>query len=312
MNEESLEKAKLRGHILFVLILVVITTALFIVEKTGVLTAHQKWEEALRDFVVSVWATYIFLRFYQLAADKETIVTVSMEASKAASELVLGRLEFVPRRVFMESQISNPEFEECFFKLLKSSSRYSFKGSTGTKIATRIRDVDDGFTGKSIRVLLLDPNDNDLLIAAAETHCKTKNVDFGPTKLQEEATRIKNDILKSLIRLHIVHRRKEVDLRFHKDFVFYRAELFEGEGLILSFTEAAKDFPGSALYDFDTKIYRAYVRNFDYIFNTAKVVFAKTIAIEQSIIDLLKNHCDETVARKLIAEVEAETKPKTK
>lgn len=231
----------------------------------------------VRNFLGALVASLLFLIVYQIFADEAVIKSVSNETANAAVEHVLQRLELVPTRVFSESDQPDPSFEQLFHDQLKISDRYWFKGSTGRKIAERLSQSEpETFRNKEVRVLLLDPSDESLLTATAKSNLGAPNsANYDASQIQAEKEKVKTQIYESVAQMFKVHRRNNIDLRFHKEYVFYRTEIFQN-GLLLSYSDGGKSFPGSALYESGSKVYRAYERNFRHHFDRAnESVFPK-------------------------------------
>jgi len=262
-------------------------------------------EDYKADFRIVLGAligSFVFVILYQLVADEALVETSSTKAAKAATKKVLQRLELVPLEIFPESDISDRNFEQLFCKSLEESQRYWFKASTGRKVADRLRDENSHiFHGKSVRILLLDPRHKELLTATAESNLRAPDKgNYDAADIQAEALKISGDIYESVAKMYSSHRRNNIDLRFHREYVFYRIELFDN-ALLLSYTDHGKQFPGSALYESSSKVYRAYERNFEYHFNMAdRSVFSKDATQDSSLFEVLGQiDCPEALAKAL-------------
>lgn len=227
--------------------------------------------------LASLIASVLFYLVFQQTAAGPIAALVASQASDAAVRSVLVRFASVPTRIYPESEMPTGDFERDFAVLLSDSDHYWLKGTSATFATGRLDRARTSslFRGKQVRFLLLDPEAVDLLEAYARLELENAGTRFDQSAVAEKAKQKQHTILENLLTLSRVAEQLGVDVRLHRSFPFFRAEVF-AKGLFVSFHDSGKTFPGSLFYSRfvgnsqeSSTIYSAYRTDFEHSFRTS-------------------------------------------
>jgi len=210
--------------------------------------------------IASLGASILVTLMFTLISERDFAQYVANRASTKAVDEVLKLVSMVPESVFEAGATPNPRFEERFHRDLASSAFYFFFSASANFCSERLSSLQPtgALAAKQIRILVLDPNEPDLLEAHARKRLE-QQLEQSPTPemLNEEVDRFRKEIFQTLIRLYPLVFIYDIDLGFHNSFAFFRCELFES-GMFLTFQKGRRSFPGSVYYVRSSPAYDAY------------------------------------------------------
>jgi hypothetical protein len=207
----------------------------------------------------SLVASALFLVMFRLLLERDLVdYYIATTVDETIERISASRLAMVPSKVFPSSETPLENFEEDFDRLFSGSTLFSFKGASASFLAYRLTEEKSPPEHHSleVRVLILDPTAEDLLEAHAR-RALARQGDFRHSTLSQKKKALRTTILENTLAFHELRHKFDIDVRYHRDFVFYRAEIFSG-GLFLSYYDGGKHFPASALFGPETVVYRAH------------------------------------------------------
>ncbi|HKY33312.1 MAG TPA: hypothetical protein VJV23_12305 [Candidatus Polarisedimenticolia bacterium] len=212
----------------------------------------------------SAIASMLISIVYTVVSEQGIVRYAAGAASQRAVDEVLKLVAMVPEAVYEGASKPNRRFEDRFSADFKQSRDYFFFSATASYCSTRLGALaSEGLLqDKRVRVFILDPRDEQLLAAQARKRLQLNSAVPQSTaaEIDREASRLKKEIFQTLARLYPLVHVFDIDVRFHRSFVFFRSEIFEG-GMFLSFLRGNDDFPGSVYYRRTSPVYEAFYRH---------------------------------------------------
>jgi hypothetical protein len=261
----------LRGYIrawaAFVIIgAFVLGIALIVAGSVGGLPkAFQNISQAVGSSVVASLILYVLVSLLidpkrQMAQARQAVMYGIEEANHQFSE----RFEVaLPTALYEGSKIPKPIFRDAFVGLLKSSTRYDFKGDSAkftTYRLARCCDHPEIRRLDQIRLCVLDPRAERAMHVYAEQYLRQDGAAYNAARTAQTANQIKTDIFVSLWILFGIRQRITVTVFFHSDLPFFRCELFDS-GMLLTYyldRRVYPDYPETLQFSPKTRPFRAY------------------------------------------------------
>lgn len=277
-------------HVRSVLLLIILVITIVIILIANIeLSTSGNFESLAIGVTSSIIAAIIFLAVSDILLKDASTNYYAMVATEAAVNNVLERMNYVPSSVYPESSSPDEQFEKDHHQRMLESSFYYFKGLTASYATERLENHrgSDALCQKEIRILILDPRE----ITVLKTNIKMKLARSGGRFDEDDIVRLANDkrddIINCINKLYKVSRQCNVSVKLHKDYVFYRSELFT-EGLFLSYYDGGKTFPANVYYSkydkskaYKSHIYAAYFDEFNYKYDISEPVIWPEMSISE-------------------------------
>lgn len=196
---------------------------------------------------------------------------------------------FLPSGYFPPTDKPDKRFNRELNGSLLQSQHYFFKGATGRHVPSRLEIAKHQIA--TCRVLLIDPNNEDLLRLYIRDRFGNPSLNTATT---EQLERVKQEIYMTVVDLFTqAHRWCTVELRIFSGPVFYRTEIFD-EKLYISYYAAsaareATAYPTTYLYDKSSLFYEVFMTDFNQTFDlTQQAITFNNRSREEDLKDFLQ------------------------
>ncbi|MCC6299229.1 MAG: hypothetical protein IT314_08015 [Anaerolineales bacterium] len=213
----------------------------------------------------SIFASVAFYWFYSRYAEERVLRSVSEQVSRESVDYAEKRYsqrfeKLLPRTTYDATSKSTEGFNDDFNELFSSSNTYFFKGDAGSYASYRLTELceNKSLLDKHIRLLVLDPRDDRVLLSRVNTEYSRRNLT--KQQLAKATEDLREKIFVTLVALFDICHKARVEVALYKEYPFFRTEIFD-EGLFLTYYISG-DTSTSYLYSRKTLAYDAYMLNF--------------------------------------------------
>lgn len=131
------------------------------------------------------------------------------------------------------------------------------------------------------KFLILDPSNDDLIKSYIRFRLSSNSYRYTDEDFNKEVTRIKKDILVSILMLKDLSPQFKIHVKFHNDFIIYRQECLSN-CIIISYYNGFNSFTESYFYDISSMHYNSHKRKFVYQYDVYKNGFVFDYSIDKS------------------------------
>jgi hypothetical protein len=169
----------------------------------------------------------------------------------------------LPTEVFEGSSIPKPPFRDAFVDLITSSTRYDFRGESGSFTAYRLARCCDHPEIRrldQIRLCVLSPLSPRTDGAYARENRRQDSRTYKEAKAIEKDMNLREEIFVTLWTLYQIRQKVAASVYFHSDLPFFRCELFD-HGMFLTYyldRRIYPNYPETLQFSAATRPYRAY------------------------------------------------------
>jgi len=163
----------------------------------------------------------------------------------------------LPTAIFTASDELKPDFSVAFSRLLEPSQRYEVKGTSCKYASFRLHQLRHRpeFNDTRINLLLLDPTDDDRILA--NVNFKADTSDMTTPNPAAEVAKIKEEIYVTLYTLFDIRYSRATTVYLHHDLPFFRCEHFD-DGVMLSYYVGQAEYHETLLFPKGTRQFKAY------------------------------------------------------
>jgi hypothetical protein len=247
----------------------------------------EKWQDALLLDVMlaigtSIIASVVFYWLYSITAENKVIREISSSVSVAtmdyAKTLYENRFErLLPAKIYPETNVPLIEFNEDLSANLTNSNSYLFKGDSGEFTCFRLTNLCEGgrSVGKEIKLIIADPRESEIVHSRAQVELMRKSLmsqALSRTELLSMTEKLREKVFLTLVALYDISHLLKVEVALHKEFPFYRAEIFD-DGIFLTYylrSFLKPTFPSTYYFGHSSFTYEAYLLNFRMSFDAAE------------------------------------------
>ncbi len=135
----------------------------------------------------------------------------------------------LPTASFATSPKGRPDFRQAFVDLLSTSTRYDYKGNIGTFTAFRLaqtRQREEWQRLRDIRLCVLDPRAEDAVKVGAIHRLTERHEAITSAAVGAQIASLRREVYIVLVALFDVGSDLPTTVYLHRDFMFYRCEIF--------------------------------------------------------------------------------------
>lgn len=193
---------------------------------------------------------------------------IAVSVAKQAAIDAVNTLPALPAQLFPAANSPLPAFEVALGVQLSRSTIYIVKAAKACRTAWRVMRMSDQQRSKLARIVIavLDPREKDLLSAHAQL---TIGRNANESSVDAEIGRIKEDIFLTILAVHRLNDDR-VELVLHRDYNFYRCEVFQG-GMFLTYYSGGNPFPGTFLFSAQSIVYQAHYADIERLLRGSNV-----------------------------------------
>lgn len=234
----------------FVLVLLGVIAIAFRLAFLG----NKGWPDAAIGVGSALVASVIVVWLYGRFAEERSIRRIARESATASVSathdfLVKHFEQVVPRRTYAKTTSPTVEFQRDFVPQLAGSRFYFHRGSDASFAAFRICCLAHHQAIKAklrISFCVLDPRADQLLRQRAKLELEAGGGSYTQEQLACSTEQVRRAIFIAMEALFSVRHNRSVQLFFHRDNPFFRAEIFD-DALFISYYLGG-EYPGTYLF----------------------------------------------------------------
>lgn len=228
----------LLGASLILLVCLGVISTLF----NHVVRLSDTWDAFYKAIGASLIASVLTYALISIIVEPRRSALQTKAAAEYATDYTNRRFQklfetSLPTEVFEESADLKSNFRRTFIELLRTSTRYEIKGTTGRFASFRlarlanhpeIRRLD------TIRLVILDPAASELLEANARLRAESAGEQITDADLAGSVETFRREIFETIVTIFDIKPRLNIEVWLHRDLPYFRSEHFDS-GLLLSY-----------------------------------------------------------------------------